>query len=85
MDAFLFHCPRTGQTEQGYTTERSVERETLVSVTCHACGGIHFVSPKGEEAERDAAKDNNRFSSFVIDIVKNPLFQMSKNNNTTVQ
>jgi hypothetical protein len=34
---------------------------------------------------RNAAKDNNRFSSFVIDIVKNPLFQMSKNNNTTVQ
>jgi len=34
---------------------------------------------------RDAAKDNNRFSSFVLDIVKSPLFQMSKNNNTTVQ
>jgi hypothetical protein len=34
---------------------------------------------------RDAAKSNNRFSAFVIGIVKSPLFQMSKNNNATVQ
>jgi len=53
MDAFLFHCPRTGQMVQGFTAEPSAEPDTLVSVTCHACGGIHFVNPKGEEAERD--------------------------------
>jgi len=33
---------------------------------------------------RDAAKDNNHFSAFVLGVVKSPLFQMSKNNNTTV-
>jgi len=33
---------------------------------------------------RDAAKENNHFSSFVLGIVRSPLFQMSKNTNTTV-
>jgi hypothetical protein len=33
---------------------------------------------------REAGKSNNRFSSFVMGIVKSPLFKMSKNNNTTV-
>ena len=34
---------------------------------------------------REAANNNNRFSSFVLGIVKNPLFQMSRNNNETQQ
>jgi len=34
---------------------------------------------------REAAKENNHFSSFVLGIVRSPLFQMSKNTNTTVQ
>jgi len=28
---------------------------------------------------RDAAKENNRFSAFVMAIVKNPSFRMTKN------
>jgi len=34
---------------------------------------------------RDAAKENDRFSAFIFGIVNSPMFQMSKNNNTTVQ
>jgi hypothetical protein len=40
--------------------------------------------PAVRSIERSAAKDSNRFSAFIIDIVKSPLFQMSRNNNTTV-
>jgi hypothetical protein len=41
--------------------------------------------PTVRSIAREAARNNNRFSAFVIGIVKNPLFQMSKNNNATVQ
>jgi hypothetical protein len=41
--------------------------------------------PAVRSIAHQAAKDNNRFSSFILGIVRSPLFQMSKNNNTTVQ
>jgi hypothetical protein len=41
--------------------------------------------PAVRSIAREAAKNNNRFSAFVLGIVKSPLFQMSKNNNATVQ
>ncbi len=41
--------------------------------------------PMVRSIARDAAKNNNHFSAFIMGIVKSPLFQMSKNNNTTVQ
>jgi hypothetical protein len=52
MDAFLFRCPRTGQTVQGFAADQATERDAMVQVVCHACGSVHFVSPK-QEAERD--------------------------------
>jgi hypothetical protein len=38
--------------------------------------------PAVRSIQHSAAKDNYRFSSFVIDIVKSPLFQMSKSSGT---
>jgi len=34
---------------------------------------------------RDASKSGDKFSAFVVGIVKSPLFQMSRNNNTSVE
>jgi len=36
--------------------------------------------PMARSIARDAAKNNNHFSSFVLGVVKSPLFQMSRNN-----
>jgi len=41
--------------------------------------------PTVRSIAREAGKSNNRFSSYIMGIVKSPLFQMSVNNNTTVQ
>jgi len=41
--------------------------------------------PMARSVAREAAKSDNRFSSFVLSIVKNPLFQMSRNNNESQQ
>jgi hypothetical protein len=40
--------------------------------------------PTVRSIARDAAKSNGRFSAFVIGVVKSPMFEMSRNNNTTV-
>jgi hypothetical protein len=45
----------------------------------------HRDMPEVRLIAREAAKSNNRFSAFVMGIVKSPLFQMSKNNNVSVQ
>ncbi len=41
--------------------------------------------PMVRSIAREAAKSNNRFSAFVVGVVKSPLFEMSRNNNATVQ
>jgi mono/diheme cytochrome c family protein len=41
--------------------------------------------PTVRSITREAARNNNRFSAFVMGVVKSPLFTMSRNNNTTVQ
>jgi hypothetical protein len=41
--------------------------------------------PEVRSIAREAAKNGDRFSSFVMGIVRSPLFQMSKNNNVSVQ
>jgi hypothetical protein len=43
----------------------------------------HFDMPTIRAIDRDAAKNNNRFSSLVLGIVKSPAFQMSKAKATT--
>jgi len=45
----------------------------------------HFDMPTIRAITRDAAKNNNRFSSFVLGIVKSPAFQMSQAESTTVE
>ena len=41
--------------------------------------------PTVRSIAREAARSNNRFSAFVMGVVKSPLFTMSRNNNATVQ
>jgi hypothetical protein len=44
----------------------------------------YFDMPAVRTIMRDAAKNNNRFSSFVLGIVKSAAFQMSRAETTTV-
>jgi hypothetical protein len=41
--------------------------------------------PAVRSIAREAAKSNNHFSAFVMGVVKSPLFEMSRNNNSSVQ
>jgi hypothetical protein len=46
MAAFLYRCPSTGKTVQGFIAEDvSDNPNTYESMTCLACGGFHFVNP----------------------------------------
>lgn len=45
----------------------------------------HHDMPVVRSVAREAAKNNNRVSSFILGVVKSSLFQMSKNNNETLQ
>jgi hypothetical protein len=42
----------------------------------------HRDMPAVRAVSRQAAKNNNRFSSFILEIVKSPVFQMTKNGDT---
>jgi hypothetical protein len=57
MAPFLYTCPRTGLRVQGWTDAEESEwaEGALETVTCLACGGIHFVNPKAGKgvAEKD--------------------------------
>ena len=44
MPPFLYSCPNTGQTVQGFVAEE-VPNNTYESVTCLACRQLHFVNP----------------------------------------
>jgi hypothetical protein len=42
---FVFRCPNTGLNVQGWSAEDiQDERETYESITCTACGQLHFVN-----------------------------------------
>ena len=46
--SFLFCCPITGQTVQGYSEANESpqdERRYYEAVTCVACGRLHIVNP----------------------------------------
>ena len=44
MPPFLFSCPTTGQTVQGFTAEEVLD-DAYESLTCLACRQTHFVNP----------------------------------------
>jgi hypothetical protein len=44
MPPFLFSCPNTGQTVQGFVAEE-VPDDAYESITCLACRQTHFVNP----------------------------------------
>jgi hypothetical protein len=44
MPPFLFSCPNTGQTVQGFIANE-VPDNAYEAITCVACRQIHFVSP----------------------------------------
>jgi hypothetical protein len=44
MPPFLFGCPNTGQTVQGFFAEE-VPDGAYEAITCLACRQIHFVNP----------------------------------------
>jgi len=50
MPTFLYRCPNTGQTVQGFVAEEvsnevSKDPNNYESVTCLACGRLHMVNP----------------------------------------
>lgn len=57
MGAFLFRCPRTGFKVQGFVADDASDRmdDATVMVSCHACGGLHFVNPKDEPDKEEEA------------------------------
>jgi hypothetical protein len=44
--AFLYRCPDTGMSVQGWIDEPDTESDTYTSVTCAACGRVHMVNVK---------------------------------------
>ena len=44
MPPFLYRCPSTGQTVQGFTAEE-VPIDAYELMTCLACRQTHFISP----------------------------------------
>jgi hypothetical protein len=44
MAPFLYNCPNTRQTVQGFTADE-VPSDAYESVTCLACQRLHFVNP----------------------------------------
>ena len=55
MTPFLVRCPKTGLRVQGLIAEdaSALEPGALVSVACHACGGVHLVDVAAEALDRD--------------------------------
>ena len=46
MPTFLYRCPTTSQTVQGYIAEEvSDDPNTYETVTCLACRQVHLVNP----------------------------------------
>ena len=49
MHAFLYRCPNTAKTVQGWTaddpTKDRGEADVYETIECLACGGLHLVKP----------------------------------------
>jgi hypothetical protein len=45
MAAYIYRCPNTGQSVQGWSAEPIEDDERFEAVTCAACGTLHLVSP----------------------------------------
>jgi hypothetical protein len=45
---FLFRCPNTGQTVQGWTAKEPAPDE-YIEITCDACARVHLVNPATEK------------------------------------
>src|SRR3954466_7402267 len=46
IGAFLFRCPNTGQTVQGWTADEvSADSDQYEAITCTACLRVHLVNP----------------------------------------
>jgi hypothetical protein len=46
MGAFLFRCPKTGQTVQGWSAEEvKPSEDAYEAITCTACQGVHLINP----------------------------------------
>jgi hypothetical protein len=52
MPPFLYRCPNTGQTVQGFTAEE-MPKDTYEAITCLACRRNHFVNPTGKVLGED--------------------------------
>jgi hypothetical protein len=61
MPPFLYRCPNTGQTVQGFAAEE-ISEDAYEGMTCLACRQLHFVNPTtgkvlGEDADEAASVD----------------------------
>ena len=45
MPTFLYRCPNTGQTVQGFTAGETPNQDAYKAITCLACRQNHFVNP----------------------------------------
>ena len=59
---FLFRCPNTGQTVQGWTAKEPAPNE-YIAVTCNACARVHLVNPATEKVMRVARPSGDRLDS----------------------
>jgi hypothetical protein len=44
MPPFLYRCPNTGQTVQGFSAEETLDEDAYESIPCLACRLLHFVN-----------------------------------------
>jgi hypothetical protein len=58
MATFVFRCPNTGLNVQGWSAEEiSDEPNAYETITCTACGQLHFVNPATGRALGDRQED----------------------------
>ena len=46
MPVFLYRCPNTGFTVQGFTADDATNDDTYEPITCTACTRIHLINAK---------------------------------------
>jgi hypothetical protein len=45
MAPFLYRCPNTSKTVQGFIAEEVEDEDTYTSIDCLACQKVHLVNP----------------------------------------
>jgi hypothetical protein len=63
MPTFLYRCPNTRQTVQGYIAEEIAE-DTYEQIACIACRRLHFVN---RQRVRRSVKTTNKVSFAATD------------------